>query len=154
MELTNCFGDACEIKPYLKLYEDKNYNEVQEWIWDELYHQGDIGTASIAWILEANEYFLKQREDLDWDYLGFVYRVMQSLEYYNVIACPDWAKNKYRDSATKALNHALRYFPEEPNQEQQLSVLCLTCAITKTYDSYTLLEYGWGYEEKLMDTEF
>ncbi len=154
MELTNCFGDACDIRPYLEHYNNKEYDKVQEWIWDELYHQGDIGTGSIAWILEANEIFLQQSDDLDWDYLGFIYRVMQSLEYYNFIPCPEWAKDKYRECAKKALKHAMNNLPDEPNQEQKLSILCATCAITKTYDSYALLEYGWGYEEKIMELDF
>lgn len=95
MELTNFYGKPCDIQPYLNLYKEGKVAEVTEWLWDELYHQGDIGTASIAWIIEAHDIFLKL-EPLDWNYLSFVYAVMESLEENKFIPCPEWAEGKYK----------------------------------------------------------
>ena len=40
-------------------------------------------------------------------------------------------------------------------EEQQLSILCITSAITNTYKSFELVEYAWGgYEERLMELDF
>jgi hypothetical protein len=151
--LTNCSGENSEINEYLKKYEEGKFHEVSNWLWDELYHQGDIGTASVAWIIEAHEIFLKANE-IDWNYLAFTYAVMRSLEELIFIECPKWANDKYRPIAIKSLKHALSNLPDKLNEEQQLSLLSLTCAITKNYDSYELIEYGWKYEEQLMDIDF
>ena len=153
MELTNFYGKPCDIQPYLSLYEDGKVAEVTEWLWDELYHQGDIGTASIAWLIEAHNIFLIL-EPLDWNYLGFVYAVMESLEENKFIPCPEWAEGKYKPIAIKTLQHALNYLSDPVTEEQQMSILCLTSAITNTYKSFALVEYAWGgYEERLMELD-
>ena len=154
MELTNFQGEPCDIEPYLDLYKEGKTSEVEEWLWNELYHQGDIGTASVAWVLEAHETFMSLKE-LDWNYLGFVYAVMESLEERKFIPCPEWAVNKYKPIAIKTLQHALNYISEPITEEQQVSILGLTCAITDTYKSYSLVEYAWGgYEEQLMELDY
>jgi hypothetical protein len=154
MELTNFYGKPCDISPYLELYKQGEVAEVTEWLWNDLYHQGDIGTASIAWVIEAHEIFL-QLEKLDWNYLGFIYAVMESLEENKFIPCPEWAEEKYRPIAIKTLQHALDFVAEPITVEQQLSILSLTSAITNTYKSFELMEYAWGgYEERLMELDF
>ena len=154
MEFTNFYGKPCDISPYLELYNQGKVAEVTEWLWNELYHQGDIGTASIAWVIEAHEIFLKL-ENLDWNYLGFTYAVMESLEENKFIPCPEWAEEKYRPIAIKTLQHALDFVAEPITEEQQLSILSLTSAITNTYKSFELMEYAWGgYEERLMELDF
>jgi len=154
MELTNFQGEPCNIQSYLELYKEGKTSEVSEWLWNELYHQGDIGTASVAWVLEAHEIFLSLK-DIDWNYLGFVYAVMEALEENEFIPCPEWAKEKYRPVAIKTLQHALNYISEPITEEQQVSILGLSIAITKTYKSFALVEYAWGgYEERLMDLDY
>jgi hypothetical protein len=138
----------------LEKYRRGDFAEVSQWLWEELYHQGDIGTASIAWLIRANEIFLNQ-SNIDWNYLGFVYAVMQSIEEREFIPCPDWARDLYRPAAISALRHALLHYPENPTDEQKLSVVCVSCAISKMYKSYSLIEYAWGgYEERLMALDF
>ncbi|QSP95496.1 hypothetical protein LPB19_03505 [Marinobacter salinisoli] len=154
MKLTNYYGEPCDIEPYLEKYRHGNYAEISEWLWNELYHQGDIGTASISWLIQANEIFLNQTS-IDWNHLGFIYAVMQSIEEHEFIPCPDWAKNKYRPAAISALQHALSHYPENPTEEQKLSIVCVSCAISKMYKSYSLIEYAWGgYEERLMELDY
>lgn len=153
MDLTNYHGKPCDIRPYLELYQQGNTAEVTEWLWSELYHQGDIGTASVAWIIEAHDIFLSLKE-IDWNYLGFIYAVMEALEENEFISCPEWAKGKYRPIAIKTLQHALNYINNPVTEEQQISVLGLSCAITKSYKSFALVQYAWGgYEERLMDLD-
>lgn len=151
--LINCYGESIDIDPFLRKYQQGKSQEIVNWLWDELYHQGDIGTASVAWILEANEIFLK-RNNIDWNHLSFIYAVMRSLEELKYIKCPVWAIDQYRPIAINALQHALSNIPAQLNEEQQLSILSLTCAITGNYTSFELLEYGWRYEEKLMKIDF
>ena len=153
MELTNCFGDPCEIEAYLKMYKEGRYNEVSDWLWSELYHQHNIGTASIAWVIKASELFLEQTE-IDWNHLGFTFAVMESLEEHKFIPCPEWAKGKYRLAATKSLQHAFSFLPDEPNNEQSTSIVYLTCAISKMYKSRELIEYAYGCEEEIMELDF
>ena len=154
MELTNFQGEECSIQHYLELYKKGKTSEVTEWLWNELYHQGDIGTASVAWVIEAHDIFLSLK-DVDWNYLGFTYAVMEALEESEFIPCPKWAKEKYRPVAIKTLQHALNYISEPITEEQQISILGLSCAITKTYKSFALAEYAWGgYEERLMDLDY
>ena len=154
MELTNFQGKPCDINPYLELYKLGELSVVSDWMWNELYHQQDIGTAAIAWILEANQIFLN-REEIDWNYLGFTYSVMESIEEHKFIQCPEWAVGKYRPAAIKALQYALNFFSEDPSEEQKSSLVCLSCAISKMYKSYALIEYAWGgYEERLMELDF
>lgn len=154
MNLTNFYGKPCDIEPYLEKYKQGKYSEISEWLWDELYHQGDIGTASIAWLIQANAIFLTQT-NIDWNYLSFIYAVMESLEENEFISCPDWAQGKYRPAAIAALQHALSYYPEQPTEEQKLSIVCVSCAISKMYKSYSLIEYAWGgYEDRLMELDY
>lgn len=88
MELINFERHPCDIQKYLALYGEGKISEVSEWLWNELYHQGNIGTASIAWVIEAHSTFLSLSE-IDWNYLSFIYAVMESLEEKKFIACPE-----------------------------------------------------------------
>ena len=154
MMLTNFQGESCNISGYLEKYRNRELDLVEEWLWNELYHQRDIGTASVAWVIEANEIFL-QSEELDLNYLHFTYCVMESLEEFNFIPCPNWAKNKLKPAAIKALVHALSSSIDQ-NQEKDKgkAIVALSCAISGMYKAYSLVEYGSGYEEQLMELDF
>ena len=153
MNLTNYHGETCDIEPYLKIYQEGDYSQVFEWMWSELYHQGNIGTAAVAWILKAHTIYLES-DSPDWNFPGFVYSVMHSLEELKHIPCPDWAEGKIKPVAIKTLQHALNHLSDPITEEQQTTILALTSAIAGTYASYELIQYAWGgYEEQLMEMD-
>ena len=153
MKLTNFYGKPCDISTYLDLYKEGKHREVAEWLWSELYHQNNIGTASVAWVIEANSIFLRKSE-IDWTYLGFIYAVMESLEEHKSIPCPRWAEGRCRIAAIRSLQYVLGAFPDAPTEEQRMAIVCISCAISGMYKSYSLIEYAWGgYEERLMELD-
>lgn len=152
-ELTDYAGNQCSIVESLQLYRNGHLNEVNEWLWNDLYHQGNIGTASIAWIIEAHPIFI-QTKTIDWNYLGFCAAVMESIERRKFIPCPDWAQGRYRACLKRSLAHALKQEGDIPESER-LTLIAATCAVAGAYDSFELVEYAWGgFEQKLMDLDF
>jgi hypothetical protein len=106
-------------------------------LWEELHHQGDVGSASYAAVSALVEVF--STRDRDWNFYGLVNIIetcRQGAYQRPNPPLPDWLSGEYRDSLSRAVALALMDLQElnvdgDDDAKETLKQILATIAIGK-----------------------
>ena len=88
-----------------KLESGDDMDRAWEELWNELYHQGDLGEASYA-VVPHLVRIHKENRNLDWNLYGFVSTVEIERKKTDNPAIPDWLEATYATALKDLLNVA------------------------------------------------
>lgn len=125
LTLTSGRRALTDVRPLLmQLETTTDPQRVWDQLWDELYHQGDIGTASLVSVPHLVRIHSERRSP-DWN----VYLLVSLIELHRAQAenpdTPDWAAPDYQASIHTLSELGLRELPVAVDSETKRSILGL-----------------------------
>jgi len=133
---------------------DAASGEIWETLWEELYHQGDVGVASYAAIPQLVRIYEK-KQWLDSNLFMFAAKVEQSRHLERNPPVPEWLEAEYKASLVEMIQCSSRRIGEQWDFYALLGVLMLLCLVQGKIDLAELLNYiDEGEEKKLMEKMF
>jgi len=133
-----------------KLEEGNQTSEAWNELWQELYHQGDVGDASYAAVPHLVRVH-RQRGVIDWNTYALVSSVVLASQTGKNPAVPEWLIDAFKTSIGELAQLGLEQLPKAANQETVRSILGLV-AIWKGATTYgrLLVEFS---EDEILELE-
>ena len=123
-------------------------------LWENLYHQGDVGIASYAAIPHIAK-IIHQRNLLDHSPLALAVSVELARGRENKPSLPEWLETSYRDALLDMAEFACAKLREKWNPYFLKSTLSLLAIIKGNRNlGELLLEIDYGDERQLLDKYF
>lgn len=151
--LSAAYRMPVDLRPFLAAVESADDREDQEaWdsLWQELYHQGDVGEGSFAAVPHVVRIY-RQRSAIDWN----PYALAASIELARGVGdnpdVPDWMSEGYQCALLELRDLGLEELPKADEAETVRSILAVL-AITTGARAYgrMMLEYS---EDELLEFE-
>lgn len=117
-ELSGGYGDYNPITALIKLENDEDVEEAWAELWEELHHQGDIGTASYAAVPHLVRIH-KAKRNPDWNLYALVSVIEIERNRKTNPVLPDWLKESYQDAWKILFETALS---DLPNAKDEITV--------------------------------
>jgi hypothetical protein len=123
-------------------------------LWENLYHQGDVGIASYAAIPHIAR-IIRQRDLLDYSPVALAVSVELARGRGNNPPLPEWLETSYHDALLNIAEFACSKFMEEWNPYFLKSALSLLAIIKGNRNLGELIvEIDYGDERQLLDKYF
>jgi hypothetical protein len=123
---------------------------VEAWdeLWQELYHQGDVGEASYAAVPQLVRIYRK-RDQIDWNTYAIVTTIELARDNNDNPAVPGWLENEYQSALTELAQIGLVELQRAENPDTLRCILAVL-ALWKGLRTYArfLLEYS---EDELVE---
>ena len=140
-----------DLRPLLRDLESGNDLE-STWhaIWQELYHQGDVGEGSFV-VIPHLVRIHRLRGVVDWNTYGIAAAVELVRGEHGNPDVPNWAREAYDDALRELGRLGLEELPRAQNKETVRSILALLAIVhgCRTY-GHILLEFG---EDEVLELE-
>jgi hypothetical protein len=126
---------------------EKIWNE----LWEELFHQGDVGIASYACVPQIYRIYC-EKEWIDHQLPNFVSAIEQARHESHNPELPKWLEQDYLSSLYETAHYCLSYGKEITDKNFSRSIMLLTAVLMKEFALAQLIELiSIGDEEKIME---
>jgi len=116
-------------------------------LWQELYHQGDVGEASYA-ALPQLVHIYRERGQIDWNTYAIVATIELARDSHDNPAVPAWLQNEYQSALTELAQIGLVELQRAENPETARSILAIL-ALWKGLRTYARLLVDYSEDELL-----
>ena len=125
LTLTSGRGSSLDPRPLLtQIKTSSTQQDVWDQIWDELYHQGDIGTASLVSVPYLVQTHMEGQSP-DWNVYSFVSLVELRRGQAENPDTPEWAEADYHSALRSLSICGLRELPIATDSSTKRSILGL-----------------------------
>lgn len=125
--------------------------EIWNELWEELFHQGDVGIASYAVVPQIYRIY-REKEWIDFQLPSFVSAVEQARHETHNPELPKWLEQDYYSSLYDVAHYCLDKGKELTDRNYTRSMILLTAALMKEFALSRLVEMiAVGDEEKVME---
>ncbi len=140
--------------PLLQLESGTELDSIWSELWENLYHQGDVGIASYAAIPHVVR-ITRQREILNFNPFALIGAIELARGQGTNPALPIWLREDYEQSLWHIVRYACAKIDEDWDSSLLKSVLSLIAVIKGNRDLGALiLEIDEGYERFALDKYF
>jgi hypothetical protein len=108
-------------------------------IWNELHHQGDVGTASYAvmpWLLRI----YREKDWVDFNLPAYAFAVERARMKTDNPAVPDWLYKDYENSLNEIAGYCLSKKADCPDPNFKKAMVLLTAVLVEAGDIVELLD--------------
>ena len=140
--------------PLSRLEQGESPEPIWTELWDNLYHQDDVGIASYAAVPHVAR-IIQQRGLFDWNAFALVVAIELVRDDGNNPALPDWLEDEYNQALREMAGFGSRNIDSPWNNELLRSVLSLIAIVKGNKDlGELILEVGPGDEKQLLEQYF
>ena len=124
-ELQGGYQVPCDPRPALAKLK-RNVRDESTWkeLWQELYHQGDIGSASYATIPDLVELYIDS-SNVDWNPYALTATIELARDSHDNIGIPGWLSRDYLQALAHLAEHGLEQLPSAQDSETVRSILSI-----------------------------
>jgi hypothetical protein len=139
-------------KPLIKLESlNKPSEEIWNELWEELYHQGDVGIASYVAIPQLFRIY-REKQWIDFQLPNFTSAVERARFENHNPKLPEWLTQDYFSALHDISQYCLENVKKDFDEDYSRAVLLLMAILLKDLESYELLDkISIGDEEKVLE---
>ncbi|HZH09159.1 MAG TPA: hypothetical protein VEZ24_02180 [Microvirga sp.] len=131
-ELVGGYGLPYDPRPALSAIERGDAVRWEE-LWENLHHQGDVGSASYVAVSEIAR-IIERHDSPDWNAYALVATIEEARLSGHNPPVPDWFQVQYSNAWIKILEFALNHLPQASDDVLIRSILAaIACAKGQVY---------------------
>ena len=147
------YRSAYDASVALKILENQNQPSEAVWneLWENLYHQGDVGIASYAAVPQIFRIY-REKKWLDYHLPNFAAAVEEARTEERNPVVPDWLAQDYFGALRETAQYCLANSENVSDKNFSRAVLMLTAILLKEKGIFDLLDFvSIGEEERVLE---
>ncbi len=120
-------------------------------LWENLYHQGDIGEASLYAVVKLSEIIITKKM-IDWNPIALIVSIELARKNNQLEPLPKWILKDYQGAGTNLVRYVTERLNYEAGSEYLRSALALLAIHGNNHDlARLIIEVSPGDESRLLD---